>query len=411
MKKKREKKILITLKMISILCIIILVFEIGYLIHRKYFNTGESIYFDSINAISYINNNFVSVGSNNNNENHYEKAKLSFYDDKRHKVYEKIYSKGYNSAFFDVDVSDNTYVAVGSYEASHNDHINGTRKALIVAYDNDGNVIFDKDFGVLENSKFMSVKIVDDGYLVVGQSIYEAMTVGFSSEGGAFLIKYDKNGKIKWKTNYGESKSAIFNDLYILDDYIYVVGSDYGKVGIILKYDLNGNLLKKTEYQYTDSFGFTGIAVNGESIFVSGGKRIIGEEDSGRIDGLIVKYDFDCNYLDEVSYDEDMQERFNKILMLDDDNLLIIGSMSSYDKDKTVKDVNVLKYDGVIAKYREDLKLIKAVSYGEDRDDHFTDMIVLDNSYLVTGYSSYEDKSYMSKFIIYSDALKVLEVE
>lgn len=411
MKKKREKKILITLKMISILCIIILVFELGYLIYRKYFNTGESIYFDSINAISYINNNFVAVGSNNNNENHYEKAKLSFYNDKRYKMYEKIYSKGYNSAFFDVDVSDNTYVAVGSYEASENDHINGTRKALIVAYDNDGNVIFDKDFGVLENSKFMSVKIVDDGYLVVGQSIYEAMTVGFSSEGGAFLIKYDKNGKIKWKTNYGESKAAIFNDLYILDDYIYVVGSDYAKVGVILKYDLNGNLLKKMEYQYTDSFGFTGIAVNDESIFVTGGKRIIGEENSSRIDGLIVKYDFDCNYLDEVSYDEDMQERFNKILMLDDDNLLIIGSMSSYDKDKTVKDVNVLKYDGVIAKYKEDLNLIKAVSYGEDRDDHFTDMMVLDNSYLVTGYSSYEDKSYMSKFVIYSDALKVLEVE
>lgn len=411
MKKKSEKKILITLKMISILCIVILVIELGYLIHRKYFNTGESIYFDSINSISYINDNFVAVGSNNNNENHYEKAKLSFYNDERYKMFEKIYSKGYNSVFFDVDVSDNTYVAVGSYEASENDHINGTRKALIVTYDKDGNIIFDKDFGVLENSKFMSVEIVDDGYLVVGQSIYEAMTIGFSSEGGAFLVKYDKNGKVEWKTNYGESKSAIFNDLYILDDYIYVVGSDYGNVGVILKYDLNGNLLKKMEYQYTDSFGFTGIAVNNEAIFVTGGKRIIGEDDSSKIDGLLVKYDFDCNYLDEVSYDEDMRERFNKILMLDDDNLLIIGSISSYDKDKKVKDVNVLKYDGVIAKYKKDLKLIKAVSYGEDRDDHFTDVVALDNSYLVTGYSSYEDKSYMSKFVVYSDALKVLEVE
>ena len=31
---------------------------------------------------------------------------------------------------------------------------------------------------------------------------------------------------------------------YILDDYIYVVGSDYGKVGVILKYDLNGNYIQ-----------------------------------------------------------------------------------------------------------------------------------------------------------------------
>ena len=44
-------------------------------------------------------------------------------------------------------------------------------------------------------------------------------------------------------------------------------------------------------------------------------------------------------------------------------------------------------------------------------NDFFTDIILDDYNYLVIGYSSYEDSSYLSKFINYSSALKVLEVE
>ena len=82
-----------------------------------------------------------------------------------------------------------------------------------------------------------------------------------------------------------------------------------------------------------------------------------------------------------------------------------------YDKDKNNKDLNVLHYDGVIAKYKMDLQLIKSVYYGDDNDDHFTDILLSDNRYLVSGYSFYTDNSYMSKFVVYSDDLKVLEVK
>ena len=44
-------------------------------------------------------------------------------------------------------------------------------------------------------------------------------------------------------------------------------------------------------------------------------------------------------------------------------------------------------------------------------DDYFTDINCVDGKYLVSGYSSYDDGSYLSKFITYSDALKVLGVE
>ena len=40
------------------------------------------------------------------------------------------------------------------------------------------------------NSKFNSILVVDDGYIVSGQSIYEDKTLG-SQQGGAVLVKYN----------------------------------------------------------------------------------------------------------------------------------------------------------------------------------------------------------------------------
>ena len=65
-------------------------------------------------------------------------------------------------------------------------------------------------------------------------------------------------------------------------------------------------------------------------------------------------------------------------------------------------------------------KAIILVAFGSAHLDGIKNSILLleeeyknrfNNEYLVSGYSSYEDGSYLSKFIRYSDALKVLGVE
>ena len=71
-------------------------------------------------------------------------------------------------------------MAVGSYEASEEEHDNKVRSALIVKYDKKGNLLFENSFQLLGNSKFMNLVKVDAGYLVVGQSVYENMTLGFA---------------------------------------------------------------------------------------------------------------------------------------------------------------------------------------------------------------------------------------
>lgn len=401
-----EKKIFKLLKLVAIVCVVILVIELIYIV---YLLQGKSIYFDGINSVINVDNGYVAVGSNNNNDKYYEKAKITRYNDKKEKVFEKLYNKGYNGVFFDVILDrDGNLIAVGSFESSEKDHGEGRRIGLIVKYDKDGNLLYENTFKVLDNTKFTSVEVMDDSYIVTGQSIYSDMKVGLSKDGGAFILKYDKELKLVWKNNYGDSKSSSYNDVAIYKDDIYVVGVTDNNIGIISKYSDEGNLLDTDKYKYTDDLGFTGIVYYDKHFYVTGGKKNI---DSSDVDAVIVKYEKDLDIDEEVTYVDDGFERFNQVIVDKNKNIVVVGTTAKINKVDSSEAVNVFIHDGLIGKYDKDLEKISVVRYGDDRDDYFTDVIVSDNNYLVSGYSSYEDGSYLNKFITYSDALKTLGVE
>ena len=404
MGKIKNRKRVQLLKIIALICFVVLLCEVVYIAYNYFSNKGHSIYFESINALVVDNEGYyVGVGSNNDNDNHYEKAKIAMFNSKKEKVFEKLYNVGYNSAFFGVVADGDNYIAVGSYEKDEDDHNDSVRKALIVKYDKDGNEIFSSDFQILDNSKFTSVVKVGEDYLVTGQSIYKNTKVG-NKVGGAILAKYNKDGDLIWSKTYGSNKSSIFNDLLVVNDSIYAVGTDDNYLGIIVRFDMDGNYIKHNDYKVTDSLGFSGITNIGNVIYISGALR----RNDNDTDAMIVRYNLDCVYIDQTVYTGSGKERFNKLIVDNDENIIAIGTMATAKKQSGVSEYN---YDGIIAKYDEELKAIDDVVYGDERDDYFTDIVPYDNEYLISGYSSYEDGSYMSKFIRYSKALKVLGVE
>ena len=391
------------LKYISIICIIVLIVELIYVGYRLLYQNEKTVYFEGINAVVSTKKYYVAVGSNNDNDLHYEKAKLSIYHLNREKSLEKLYNVGFNSSFFGVVVDGDDYVVVGSYEKTEEDHNAAIRRALIVKYDSAGDMIFEKDFGILDNSKFTSILVVGDFYYVTGQSIYKNTRVG-NKNGGAILAKYNKDGELIWYKTYGSNKNAIFNDLIYEDNSIYTVGTDDNCLGLLVKYDLDGSVIAYNDYSTTDSLGFSGIVSIDDYIYVSGALRRENDDN----DAMIVQYGLDCTYINQVIYTGSGIERFNKILVDDQDCLVAIGTMGVAEEEGGITEYN---YDGIIAKYDLNLKHIDAISYGADRDDYFTDVIFHKGEYVVVGYSYYDDGNYMSKFIRFSKALKVLGVE
>ena len=399
-----KKRIINLLKVIGIVCITILIIELIYIV---FIMQDKSIYFDSINSVVDIGNGYVIGGSNNNNDKFFEKAKLTKYNLKKEKKFEVLYNKGFNGSFFDVIQDGEDFIAVGSYEATEEEYEKGVRTALITKYDKDGNLLYENSFQVLGNSKFTSVSVVDDGYVVTGQSVYEDMVVGLSDAGGAFVIKYNKELELDWKSNYGDSKTAIYNDAFVIDDNIYAVGVTDSVIGVVAQYNFDGELVKSTEYEYTDSFGFTGVTYLNDNLYISASKKV---DDSTQYDAALIQYDMNLEFKKDVIYDDNEYERYNRVIIDDNENIVVVGTSAGVDKKKNNKNVNVFEHDGIIAKYDKNLEKISIVLYGDDRDDYFTDIILSDGNYIVSGYSSYEDGSYLSKFITYSDSLKVLEV-
>ena len=196
--------------------------------------------------------------------------------------------------------------------------------------------------------------------------------------------------------------------MLITNDAIYTVGMDTNYLGVICKYDFNGNLISSNTYKSTDEVGFSGITSVEGNIYVSGAKKL----DSNDTQAMIVEYDLDCGYINDISYQGEGYTKYSKLAVDKHNNIIAIGirttNKNTNSKEKTAESIN---YDGIIGKYKTDLKEVDVITYGDERDDYFTDIQVNNNEYLVVGYSSYEDGSYLSKFIRYSDALKVLEVE
>ena len=397
-RKKVEK-----LRMISFVCIAILVCEFIYVGYHLFYRNETSVYFEGINAITVNDKEYITVGSNNDNAHFYEKAKISIYDLNRVKTFEKLYNVGYNSSFFGVVKDGDAIVAIGSYEKTEEQHKESVRSALIVKYDKEGNIIFESDFGMLDNSKFTSIVVGEDAYYVTGQTIYRNTKIG-NKEGGAVLAKYSKEGELLWFKTYGSNKSAIFNDLLMVDGYLYTVGIDHNYMGVIAKYDLEGNIVSSNGYKVTDSLGFSDIVNANGSLYVCGALHRENENN----DALIVRYDYNCGYMDQVIYTGAGMERFNKMIVDDQDHLVVIGTMAVAQEKSGISEYN---YDGILAKYDLNLKYIAATDYGTDRDDFFNDILFQNDEYVIVGYSFYDNGSYMSKFIRYSKALKVLGVE
>ena len=395
-KKTSQDKMVKRLKIVVIICILVLLIEGIYIGIKVYQTEKNSVYVDTISGALRTSDGYVVVGSSDFKRSktqefspQYEKAKLATYSEDKKLVFESAYTKGYNSYFYDVSETDDGYVAVGAAAYNEEQLEEGATDGLLVVYDKNGNQKATKTLQILGDTTFTKVETLDDGYLVIGQSILENMGIGNDPNGGGIMIKYDFDLNEVWRANYGGSKSGIFNDFVIDGDSIYVVGKDATRYGVFIKYNQDGTREFVKNYEYTDTVGFSSIAKVDDNYVVVGGKTIDIEasDQDKKTEALVLIYDKDGNVLAEDTYEQNKSARFNKVLV-DNEEIIAIGHTAKQDNEESTDEYNVFRYSGLFAKYTKDLEEIVKEKEEGSRDTYFSDIIKEDDNYLILGQTS-----------------------
>lgn len=417
--KVEQKRLVKWLRVIIVLCIAIIVIEACYIGLSYYNRTKSVVYTDTLNSFKETDDGYLVVGNSdfknsefNSYQKDYNKAKFAKYNSDFEVEFESAYTKGYSSYFSDVIEYNDGFIAVGGAQYDEQQVEDNATDGLVVLYDKEGKQVDTKSVQIAGDTTFNKVLLVDDGFIVVGQSILQNMVIGNDPDGGALIIKYDFDLNEVWRANYGGSKSAIFNDAVIDGDYLYLVGKDATRYGMIAKYTLNGEKVFVKSYEYTDTVGFSSIVKVGDEFIVAGSKTInIDAKDEDKVtEGLVVKYDADGNVLDEVTFSRNNALRFNKIVS-DGDDLIVVGHTYKKDEEKSTDKYNYLDYRGIIVKYNTDLEKKANNKENGSGVDYFSDVIVTRDGYLVGGATSSEElgsnnKDYRTYFLKYNKDLE-----
>ena len=106
----------------------------------------------------------------------------------------------------------------------------GDKDATIIKFDNSGSVVWAKNFGGSGEDVFESVIAVPDGFVAVGYSNKfnkDWTAKGVSGKGSydATIVKFDNDGSVVWAKNFGGSRSDSFLSVTAVSGGFVAVGS------------------------------------------------------------------------------------------------------------------------------------------------------------------------------------------
>ena len=165
----------------------------------------------------------------------------------------------------------------------------GESDAIMVKYDTQGNKLWTKTFGGEGFDNFTNIETDGDNYIVVGDCSEESFEngdlFGVEAKGttDAIMIKYDKNGEIIWKRNFGGRNDDYFVSVAVDETGYVAVGNNYSSDGgdwdtssigwtdaIIVKYDKQGNLTWRKRFGGYDSDSFYDVKAEEGGYVVAG---------------------------------------------------------------------------------------------------------------------------------------------
>ncbi|MCL2041218.1 MAG: fibrobacter succinogenes major paralogous domain-containing protein [Bacteroidales bacterium] len=224
----------------------------------------------------------------------------------------------------------------------------GDVDAIIVKYDNDGNVVWKKNFGGSDRDYYNAVMAVSDGVVAVGYSYSGSFGngdwAGFTGNGymDAVIVKYNNSGDVVWKKNFGGSSDDRYDGVTVAFDGVVAVGrSAVGSFGngdwtgvtgqgyydaIIVKYDNDGYVLWKKNFGGSSADYYYGVTIVSDGVVAVGHSYIdsfgngdwMGVTGKGDMDAIIVKYDNDGNVVWKKNLGGSNEDIYNAVTAVAD---------------------------------------------------------------------------------------------
>lgn len=312
---------------------------------------------------------------------------------------------GSNEDYFrDITLDQDGYVAVG-YSNSTNGDLQGLNKgswdAVIVKYNKEGTIVWNKTFGGSYTDYFFSIATTPDGYIAVGQSSSTNQDLQGLNKGSfdGIIVKYDKDGNVIWNHNFGGNMLDRFYHVKVTEDGYIVVGNagsnDQDLQGknmglqdaIIVKYDTDGNVVWNQNFGDTQNDYFYSV-IPADTGYVAVGS-VEDPTNSNLPNASVVKYDHNGNLVWDTSFGGSGSDIFYSL----ENTLggyLIVGTSNS--TNGNLEGLNKGNYDATIARFGTMGELLWNQNFGGSNYDAFFSVIPNSNGYTGAGYSTSKDK-------------------
>lgn len=203
--------------------------------------------------------------------------------------------------------------------------INGNaHDAIIVKFDGDGNLVWQYNFGGSYKDVFTDLTILEDGSLVAVGKCYSQDMNGITNMGtsedatsDAIVMKFDENGNLLWQKNYGGDADDEFRSVALASNGDLVVAgtTQSGNIegfenetftaGYLCRLDKDGNMLWQKGYGTgtDDGYGFYCVAVSENDDIYLGGYELTNSTLT-----VVVRYDAQGNMVERIPYPEGENE-------------------------------------------------------------------------------------------------------
>lgn len=203
---------------------------------------------------------------------------------------------------------------------------NGASDIYVLLLNENGDPIWSRTYGTVGVEKGVSGRVLDDGFVFAGST-----SLGEHGGYDMLLVRTDQNGEIIWQRNYGTQDWDLCNSMEVLSDGFLLGGISYGVGGgegqvYLVRTDLNGDVLWSTNLNEGSGSECNAIAVASDNGFAIAGR--IGTL-SGFDDGYVARYNSDGTMIWDLSIGGDSTDLLTGLILTDMGSIKVNGVTSS----------------------------------------------------------------------------------